>query len=83
MAVTFQLPLTKPRRLVLEACAASHGAEEYKWSRDPLEQKAIAFLLAQKLLERRVGDSKTAMTYKLHITERGRAALRGDLLIKI
>lgn len=78
-----EIPLTKPRRAVLEACAATHGAEENHWARDPLEKKVIAFLLAQKLLERRVGDGKRAMTYKLHITERGRAALRGDLLTKI
>ena len=78
-----EIPLTKTRRIILETCANAHGAEEGRWGRDPLDQKAIDFLLTQQLLERRVGDGKRAMTYRLYITERGRAALRGDLLAKI
>ena len=78
-----EIALTKIRRHVLEACLGSHGAPESKWARSSLDQKAIDFLVQQKLLERRLGDGARAVEYRLHITERGRAALRGDLLTKI
>lgn len=78
-----EIPITKPRKRILELCAATHGAEEGRFSRDSLDQKAISFLLEQQLLERRVGDGRRAMTYRLYITDRGRAALRGDVLGKI
>lgn len=78
-----EVPINKTRRQVLEACNTSHGAIETKWDRDPLAKKAVAFLIEQKLLDRRQGDSGRAMVWRLHLTERGRAALRGDMISKI
>lgn len=74
--------LTKTRRHILEACQLYHGAPEGKWTHS-LDQKAIDFLVKQELLERRHGDGKTAFIWRLFITDRGRAALRGDMLTKI
>lgn len=78
-----ELLMTKPRRIILEACAAAHGVDEAKWWRDAASQKAMEFLVQQKLLERRVGDGGRAFVNRLFLTERGRAALRGDMLTKI
>ncbi len=78
-----EIALTKIRRTILEACSSSHGVLDNKWVRDALAQKAVNFLIAQWLLERRLGDGQRAMAYRLHITERGRAALRGDILTKV
>lgn len=75
--------ITKIRRHILEAASGHSGVPESKYARHDLDAKAVAFLIEQQMLERRLGDGKSAMIWRLHITERGRAGLRGDILTKI
>lgn len=78
-----EIVITKARRAILETCNASHGAPEHKWSHDPLDRKIITFLIDQKLVERFIGDGRTSFVSRLRLTDRGRAALRGDMLTKL
>ena len=85
-AVTFvnmEIKLNPLRREILSAAEAGAGVPEDRWTYNRPGEIALRYLVKQKCLDRRIGDSAKAFQCRLFITDRGRKLLAGDIIEEI
>ena len=78
-----EIKINPLRREILMAAEVNAGVSEDRWTYNRPGEMALRYLVKQKCLDRRVGDSAKAFQYRLFITERGRKLLAGDIIEEI